>query len=175
LEYIRTYEMENLITHYRDIQGTIQSILRDLEELSKGVDYNDTIATMALSRAPITDNTLSHTLGRISDKTGNVALKYQETLDEQQKLLYREITEEIFLLELILDKMNIALGGLTTEQKKLLEDKYWHGLDWTAIERKYLVSRTTGHTRRKEAIKTLVRISRISIKQYKQVMRILGL
>lgn len=181
VEYIGYHETEELLKSYQDIRGMILSLKRELGQALEGIDKNDiddAILSMALKHsAP--DNIISHTTGNITDKTANIAISYQKKLEDERKALIDELTQELTLLQLISDKMEIALSSLSETQRNIIEAKYFLHLDWYTVldklaETKTYLSKYQAQTIRREAIERLMRITRITKIQYNQVIKLLN-
>lgn len=179
MEYIGYQEMETLLKSYQDIQGVIMTLKKELEHAAgEEVDTDDAILSMALKHsAP--DNIISHTTGNITDKTANIAISYQKKLEDERKALIDELTQELTLLQLISDKMEIALSSLSETQRNIIEAKYFLHLDWYTVldklaETKTYLSKYQAQTIRREAIERVTRIARITKIQYNQVIKLLN-
>ncbi|MDK2878138.1 MAG: hypothetical protein PWR06_854 [Thermoanaerobacteraceae bacterium] len=182
MQYIRYHEMEALLKAYKDMQGVIMSLKRELGEAMEGVDKNDiddAILSMALQHST-PDDIPGHSTGSITDKTANIAISYQKRLEDEHKALIDELTKELILLKLISDKLEIGLSSLSETQKNIIEAKYFQKLDWYAVvdklaEANIFLSKYQAQNIRREAIERLIRITRITIGQYEQVMKLINL
>jgi hypothetical protein len=179
MEYVGYCEMEALLKSYKDMQGVIMSLKKELEHAAEEeVDTDDAILSMALPHST-PDNIISHTTGNITDKTANIAISYQKKLEDERKALIDELTQELTLLQLISDKMEIALNSLSETQKTIIEEKYFKGLDWYTVldelaKAKTYISKHQAQNIRREAIERLVRVARITKAQYDQTIKLLN-
>ena len=178
MQYIRYHEMEALLKSYKDMQGVIMSLKKELEHAAEEeVDTDDAILSMAL-RHSTPDDIPSHPTGSTTDKTAAIAITYQKQLKAEHKALIDEIAGELTLLQLISDKMEIALSSLSETQKNIIESKYFQKLDWYTTldklaEAKIYISKHQAQNIRREAIERLVRVARITKAQYDQTIKLL--
>ncbi|MCR4430641.1 MAG: hypothetical protein NUV45_06440 [Tepidanaerobacteraceae bacterium] len=179
MEYIGYHEMETLLKSYQDIQGMIMTLKKELEHAAEEeVDTDDAILSMALHHSTPGDIP-NHPTGSATDKTAAIAITYQKQLKAEHKALIDEITQELTLLQLISDKMEIALSSLSETQKAIIEAKYFLRLDWYTVldklaEAKTYVSKHQAQNIRREAIERLVRVARITKAQYDQTIKLLN-
>lgn len=176
MQIVRYHEMEKLLSLYKGIEGAIECIKHELYELGKGVDdneVNDFIEGMALKRAAYDDINV-RVEGFISDKTASIALNYKEKLEHENKQLSLKLQEELFIFQIVLDKINIGFKSIPNEIREIIKYKYFDGLTWTDIEHKLYITKQKGHGMRKKGIERLCAISRITIKQYGEIIKLLN-
>lgn len=170
--------MENLLRSYRALEGAIEAIKHELNELNeKGVDehdLDDTIAGMILKRTPI-DEVKAHGGNHVSDKTANIAIDYRDKMKQENQELSMQLQEELFILQLVLDKLDIGLRALPEETRKVIEIKYFDNLAWFQVEMKLPLSKHQAQDMRKSGIDMLRAISRIRVEEYEKAMKLLSL
>ncbi|MDU5081227.1 hypothetical protein [uncultured Tissierella sp.] len=177
MQIIRYYEMEKLLGSYRDIEGAIECIKHELCELERGIDdtdVDDFIESLALKRVAF-DGVKVRVEGHISDKTASTALNYRKKLEQENNQLLYKLREELFILQMVLDKINIGFRALPGEAREVIMYKYFEDLTWGDIEHKLYITKHRGTNIRKKGIERLCAICRITIKQYEEIMKLLKL
>lgn len=166
--------MENLLRLYRKIEAAIECLNSEVNRLVKGAvnnDISDYIQGMALkvNCVDIQASNKSH----ISDKTSNIALKYQEKFELENEELLWSINNELLLFEVVFEKLNIGLRALPIKIKKVIDLKYFDNLSWYEIEDKALISKAQAQRYRRQGVEMLCVITRLTIKQYDSAMQLL--
>ncbi len=178
MEYITYQNMEALLKSYSVIKGALQAIQMELNH-AKGITEKDIIESMALKHI-VPSDTIIYSPGTVTDKTANTAIGYQKSLEDENKALINQLTEELMILKLITDKLEIGLNSLSETQKSIIDARYFQKLDWyTALDKlaadKMFISKYQAQNLRREAIEKLMQITRITVAQYETIMRLINL
>lgn len=176
MQYVRVHEIEQLLSLYHDLQGMAQSTRIQIDNISGSGVTDDDIAALALHHATF-DETPSYSTGAATDKTARVALKYESTLNLEAQEVLKELQSELLLIEVVVDKLNIALSIIPMIQKNIITLRYCDGLKWNAIsdginKDGYVMSKSAAKTRCREGIDRLSKIVRVTIDEYEQVMKL---
>jgi DNA-binding NarL/FixJ family response regulator len=170
--YIRYQEAERLLQIYPDLKVMSENIRRQIKGISeKGDNKDDNIASLALHHASFDDIPIYST-GAITDKTCSTAIKYREAIDNEHMEVLQELMTELILLENAIDKIGIGMTILLKIQKDIIAAKYWQGLTWTEIASNLLMTESTCKQRRKEAIERLCIVSKITLTEFEQVVKL---
>lgn len=169
--------MEFLLKSYKELKVLIESIKYEVINLKKGVDENEVnehIEGKVLRKSAYDEVNVSSG-GHISDKTSNIALSYRGELEKENNELLIKLQQELFTLQIVLDKLDIGLRGLPQETTNVIVCKYINNLTWNEIGDQMLVSRSQAQDIRKKGIERLRAICRITIVQYDIVAGLLNL
>lgn len=180
-EYIRIKEMENLFSLIPDLKNMKLSLSTELKKLS---DYakdneNDYIESMTFGSCELSDMPHANT-NETSDKTASTALLYQQQINSEAKEVKeasKQIVKEIYCIEIVLDKIEIALNSLGKIQKEILDLKYWQNNTWGEIIDKLkknnsFYSKWQIQEIVKKSIRKINIISMIDIEAYNKVLRL---
>lgn len=174
----RYHEMENLLKQYKGIEGASESIKYELYGFSEGVDDNDVddfISAMTLKGKPF-DYVAVDNGGYIGDKTGNIAMNYRKQLEKENEQLIKDLESELFILQLVLDKLNIGLRRLPSIQQQILWRFYVENKTWIEVLDLLddYISKDQAQRQRRDAIERLQVMCRITISQYQEVAKLLN-
>jgi len=168
-------ELFSLVPLLKNIKLSLDADLKRVKEYAKDAD-DDYIKGMTFNNYELSDMPHSNT-NSFHSTTENGALLYQQTIDneaKENKKAVKEIIKEIYCIEVILDKIEIGLKGLTEIQKELLPLKYWEAKTWNEVaqhlknEKKYY-SEWQIQANVKKAIKQINIIAMIDMESYKKV------
>ena len=176
ISYMQT---ENLLRQWPTIQGIKESLALELKALKCGsdlVDANEYIHTKVIGNKVITG--MSHS-GGISDTTGNLATSYNNQIAKDFADTLDCIQNEKFYIGLIDDKLSIAFKRLTPTQYEILKLFYWEDKVWAEVldelkKEKNFMSKSYAQDQRRYAIEKIRSISKISVKAYDTVMKLVG-
>jgi hypothetical protein len=117
--------------------------------------------------------------GKISDITANLAARYEKTIRSEKKHQNKEIQKDLYDVQMILGKLDIALRRTRPLQQKICKLFYWEKKSWPEIleqikpDREYISKRTAQAYRRK-AIETMARVLMIDSDDYNKIMDLIG-
>jgi len=164
--------MEKLLQYYGILVGMTESIKHELTEISNKGSNNISsfkeIGNVLLDKLKEKDS-------YVNDKTEDLTQDYKQTMEQEFKSISMQLQKDLFVVRLIVDKLNIALSVLPDEIRQVIEFKYFNNLTWPEIERKLSVSKHQGQTMRDEGIKRLQAVSRITVDQYNSIKELLNL
>lgn len=170
--YIRYQEAERLLQIYPDLRVMSENIRRQIKCMcEEGDNKDDDIAALALRHAA-PDEIPGYSAGTISDKTCRTAIEYQKVLDNESAEALQELITELVLLENVVEKTDTGLTILSETQKEIIKLYYWEGQTWSEIAGNLIMTESTCKQRRKEAIERFCPLSRITMDEVEQVMRL---
>jgi len=109
-----------------------------------------------------------------SDKTGNIGISYKNRFETENLDLFKELSKEFNLMKNIINKIDIGFKSIPEETRKIITLKYLDKYNWYEIEDKTLLTKQQCQMRRKKGIETMRVISRITIEQYQELLKILN-
>lgn len=169
--YIRYHEAEDLVKIYPDLEVIINSLQADLCSLQNSIDdeiYTKTIGNRICDSVPPT--------GSISDKTGNLAIRYKQNLYNDSM----QLKQDINTLSTVINKLNYAITGMKTVQRLVLETYYWTEQNtWKEVvevlkDKQIYMSESKAKRTRNSAIGYIATVSKVTIEQYQFVMGLVG-
>ena len=177
LNYISYQEAEKLFEVWPMLERIKENsaIETKLIEAVKNENIDEWIYSLAIGNKVLDDLPHPHTN---SSPTERIAMSYAKTIEHELLDTSEEVKKEIMLLFLVDIKLKIAFDGLTPLQQKILKLFYWEKKTWAEIlsqlakEKEYL-SKHQAQVQRKEGIRRLAITSRITVKVYEDVMRII--
>jgi hypothetical protein len=176
LDYISYQEAEKLFEIWPMLERIKENSTMELKALKymQGESIDDWIYSLSIGNKILDDMPHPHTA---SSPTERVAMNYKKAIGQELFETNEEIKTEIMLLWLIDNKLKIAFDGLTPLQQKILKLFYWEKKTWAEIlsqlaEEKEYLSKHQAQVQRKEAIRRLAIMSRIPLKIYEEVIKI---
>lgn len=183
-EFIRieeTRELLSLVPILKDIRLSLQA------EIKRNVDYvndtdSDVIESMTFGDFRLSDMPFANT-NETSDKTANIAMNYEKQISneaKQAKYAIKEITRELYCIEVILEKTEIGLNSLSKVQQEILTQKYWENKTWNEIieflkTQDVFYSNSSIRGKAKSALKKLNTIALIEMNIYKKVIALINI
>lgn len=182
-EYIRTEEMKILFS----LMPTLKSMKLSLDvELKRNIEFTkdedgDYIEGMTFGDCGLSDMPFANT-NETSDKTASIALSYEKQISneyKEAKKAIKEICKEIYCIEIILDKIEIALNALNKSQREILELKFWQEYSWNDIMKnlnanKIFYSKRQLQNYVNKAVDKLRTVAMIDIEMYKNVIGLMN-
>lgn len=165
--FIRTQELEWILTHYRELQAMLQELRTEADAVLSEKESDGIYACM-LKRT--LDNMPPS--GKISDRTAGNALNIHR-LSQEQRMAMEEINEDVLLIDLLLQKIEIALRVVKpcfreVVVKKHIEQKTWREV---STELKYEIRTLRRH--RDQAVEKILTICRIQFEDFAKVKHLL--
>lgn len=179
MTYISYQDAERLFEAWPMLQQIKQSSTMEIKMIEKlknnAESIDEWIYTLSVGNKAL--DGLPHPKTK-SNPTERVAISYKKTIDENILSSRDEIKTEIILLYLVDEKLKIAFDGLTQLQQKILKLFYWEKKTWAEIisqlaDEDEFVSKRQAQIQREEAIRKIAIISRITVKVYTDVMKII--
>jgi len=173
MSYIRYHEMENLVKNYKTLEAMKQSLIIQLQTFS--IDTNEHIHGAFFGGGDPGMNVQSN---KISDNTYNIANSYRSNIENDYKSTLKEIKDEFMIVELILDKLELALRRLPKLQREIILLYYCEELQWDALlekmeENKMFVCKRQAQRYRKLALSKIRTISMIQLDAYEKVIQLI--
>lgn len=115
--------LENLLLELQVVfkQGT--SIIGTSKEIMEA---------MAIGCNPLID--MPRSAPRPGDKMANIVQSYQKMIETEYGLLLKEIQDNIFAIEKVVEKVHNAIKRLPIEQREVIDLKYWHKRTWGQMQ-----------------------------------------
>lgn len=173
MNYIRYQEVEQLFKMQPVLEAILESLKVDIANAANGVEddyiYNMVIGNKTLDSIPGG--------GSISDSTGNTASVYMKSISRDLQSIKHEIKAEFALVNMTLDKLNIAIRQVDPLQQKILKMYYWEGKRWYEIleiakKDKQYISKRQAQRYKRIAIEKLQMIVKITLDDYKNIIRL---
>lgn len=171
--YIRYHEAERLFKLYPILKTMQKNLQVNLENIEKNASIDDDIYSEAIGNRD--GNSLPPT-GSVSDKTGNLAIRYRRNLH----LDAMKITQDIITLSAVIDQLAYTVTSMRDVQKLVLETYYWSEQNtWKQVmevlnKAGHFMSKSKVVKLRNKGIEYIVTVSKITLEQYAAVMKITG-
>lgn len=168
--YIRKTELEWLLLHYHDLRG----LLEELEEEAKAVKSeragdDDEIYSRVTKRNV---DGMPFATGRITDRTAAAVVDRGKAARELKKAI-KEILDDILLVSIILSKLSIGFRRLRSQERVLIEEKYFKGRTWKEISHDMKYDTRTISRFKDNALEKVTNITRISLDDYQKIRNLL--
>ncbi len=128
-----------LLEHYRQITGYITLLEEELATFQEVMD-DEVITAITLGR---TSGGGQGSRGRVSDKTGNIALIYREATERLNSTSRQEIRCQIGVYRGEIRRLELALDSLPTLWKGVLTGLYIKGRTYMELEDDLSISQRT--------------------------------
>lgn len=172
MDYVRCQEAEQLLELYPDMRGMIENVKLQMQNLLESSDISDDdILSLATKHSNAEDINV-HSQGVVSDRTAKIAIEYESVLIDEKKAALKELRGELLLLEVTVNKIDVALSTLLVIQKDILIARHFEKLVFAEIAGKLLISASAAKQKRIEGLERFSRISRITIDEYEQIMKL---
>jgi len=175
LDHIRYHEVERLFAAWPVLEGILESLNVDIKAArareSIGTD-EEYIYDLSIGNKVPDGMPKARELG---DTTGNIAASYSSIMRHELENVRRELKEECMVIASVLDKLTIAFRRLSPLQRSILELYYWEKKTWKEIlaEKQY-TSKAQAQRYRKTGIEKIRVIAKVTIEDYKAVMKLAG-
>lgn len=142
---------------------------------------NIVIEGMTFGNCRLSDMPFANT-NETSDKTADIALNYEKLINNESKeakKAIKQITKEMYCIEIVIDKIEIGLNCIGRVQQEVLKLKYWENKTWDEImeylkEQNIFYSKVGIRKNTKKAIKKLNTIALIDLDMYKNVIALIN-
>lgn len=180
-QYTNYIQTENLIKSWLDIKFTKESLAVELNKfIVQSLDYEEidsSIYSQSIGNKVLGD--IPTAQGRISDSTGDTAIRYQRVIHNQYTTSLEWIQEELNLISLVDEKLDIGFRRLSCSQQKILNFFYLENKTWAETleglnAEKCFITKQQAQRQRRDGIYKIQRISKITIDAYLKVIELLG-
>jgi RNA polymerase sigma factor (sigma-70 family) len=171
IDFIRYHEVEGLLRSFQSLRGAEEVLRMQLQSIL-GESENETIESLALLRN--TDG-LPKSGGITPDRTGNIATGGLRKSNSEISEAAKSIAKDLTLTYAITRKMEIALNVLSPSERRVVELKYFEGLNWQEIADEMATSISTVQRHRRAGVERVRIVSRITVDDYNRIMKILDI
>jgi RNA polymerase sigma factor (sigma-70 family) len=171
IDFIRYHEVEALLRNFQSLRGAEEVLRMQLQSIL-GESENETIESLALFRN--TDG-LPKSGGITPDRTGNIATGGLRKSNSEISEAAKSIAKDLTLTYAITRKMEIALNVLSPSERRVVELKYFEGLNWQEIADEMATSISTVQRHRRAGVERVRIVSRITVDDYNRIMKILDI
>jgi RNA polymerase sigma factor (sigma-70 family) len=171
IDFIRYHEVEALLRNFQSLRGAEEVLRMQLQSIL-GESENETIESLALFRN--TDG-LPKSGGITPDRTGNIATGGLRKSNSEISEAAKSIAKDLTLIDAITRKMEIALNVLSPSERRVVELKYFEGLNWQEIADEMATSISTVQRHRRAGVERVRIVSRITVDDYNRIMKILDI
>jgi RNA polymerase sigma factor (sigma-70 family) len=171
IDFIRYHEVEGLLRNFQSLRGAEEVLRMQLQSIL-GESENETIESLALLRN--TDG-LPKSGGITPDRTGNIATGGLRKSNSEISEAAKSIAKDLTLTYAITRKMEIALNVLSPSERRVVELKYFEGLNWQEIADEMATSISTVQRHRRAGVERVRIVSRITVDDYNRIMKILDI
>jgi RNA polymerase sigma factor (sigma-70 family) len=171
IDFIRYHEVEGLLRSFQSLRGAEEVLRMQLQSIL-GESENETIESLALLRN--TDG-LPKSGGITPDRTGNIATGGLRKSNSEISEAAKSIAKDLTLIDAITRKMEIALNVLSPSERRVVELKYFEGLNWQEIADEMATSISTVQRHRRAGVERVRIVSRITVDDYNRIMKILDI
>ncbi len=176
-KYISYIQTENLFKALPTLLAIKESLQLDIDRLGviNSEEIDDYIYTQVIGNKVLSDTPPS---GKISDTTGDVAESHKHNIDQAYDNALKSIKKDRFSIDLVDDKLNIALRRLPLLNQQILKLFYWEKKTWAEvleelkISNNYMTKRQVV-IRRKNSLEKIQSISKITVETYANVIRLM--
>ena len=182
-EYIRTEEFKELLLLIPMLRSMKRSLDVELQRCINFVNDEDitVIEGMTFGNCRLSDMPFANT-NETSDKTSDIALNYEKQIcseAKEAKKAIKQITREIYYIEVIIDKIEVGLKSVNKTQREILALKYWQGYSWNEIvveleKQKCFYSKRQIQRFNKISLEKLKTIALIDIDMYKNIKALIN-
>ena len=165
-------QVEDLLRAYPILNALVASLQVELQASMATTVMNnadDIIYGLAIGSRKL-DGMPHPPEGYVSDKTGRVATAYRKAINNERLETVKDVANDIMTLNTILEKIDIALSALNYVQRDVIRLFYFHKRSWSEITSKVRVSRQYGNKEKREGIRIMMKILRISEDMYLMAM-----
>ena len=142
---------EKMIREYPKMKKELALLSSQIENY-QGLTEDDVIEMM-LFRGH--DNTERVQTSNISDSTAEIALKYKQVMDRENRQWLHFLLDRYWELRAEIDFLEQSIRLLPDELRELMEKIVFEGRTWDEMESELYVCRSTVGNRRRQAIKLL--------------------
>ncbi len=129
--YIDHHMMDRLLDSYNVLKALLKSMQIELDNAYiQGTMGNDdeVIYALVMGNRNI-ENPIRST--SITDKTSKVAITYKKSVDNTNRTEIERITNEMLQIHIMIDKMDLAIESLPTDDKTVIDQVYLQEIPWT--------------------------------------------
>jgi len=113
VDYIRTFELEKLLTNYQALISLIEALKLQLEAMFD--ENEDEIIQGAVFKRNLDE--LPRGKGIVSDRTGNIAVGLYADIKSEVK----EICQDLLLVESIVKRIDVSLRAIRPAERQIIE------------------------------------------------------
>lgn len=168
--YIRLTELEFLLSNYNNLQGLLQELNLELQNVKEErVGGDDEAYSISVRRNVDNMPVASH---RISDRTAAAVIDRYYNARKLRKAA-KEIQGEILAIEVILGKIELGLRILNHQFRTVVEGKYLKGQTWKEISYAMKKNTRTLSQYHGKALEKMLSICRISLDDHRKIQKLL--
>jgi hypothetical protein len=165
VDYIRYHEVEQLYKLYPTIKAILESLHIDLNMMQEQQNIDDDIYAECMGKHE--EGSTIPPVGKVSDITGNIAIRHRLV----SKLSAKEVKRDILELSAIIEKISVGINSLSKLQYLILEQYYWELKTWKQVseslkEHNYYRNKDQCMMERQRGIKKIRDIAKIPIEKY---------
>ena len=177
MSFVNYEHVEILLYNYETLCTWLEILRIDLRAVSdkRVLGDDDDIITAETFKGRSYSHIPLRTAGNISDPTGDIAVKYKKTAGKQAKQLEEEIKKDIFLVVDTIEKINVSMRCLSSLQRDIVKKYYFARCTWSDISSLYNIAERTAQAERRKAIRKIVKIIRIPVELYEEILSKTGI
>jgi DNA-directed RNA polymerase specialized sigma subunit len=174
MDYIRYNEAELLYKHYNIMKAILDSFHINFKEMQEQQNIDDDIYSESMGNHG--EGSTLPPEGQVSDKTGNLALRYMISAKQTQK----EVKKDILKLSAVIDQISIGINSLSKLQRIVLELYYWESKTWKQVseslkEDNFYRNKDQCMHERKHGIQKIRDISKVPMDSYLWIMEMINI
>lgn len=161
-------EVENLLQLYPRLQGLLKSLQIDLQaiEWSRSLESDEAVIYAMATGGRKLDGLPYPPEGNTSDKTASVAMAYRKAMERDRKRTAWEIRYDLDIVNMWLEKIDIALSLLGERERQIVTEFYICGKDYSEIIAEIPMSRSWFFEIKKRAIKQIMPLMKIAVEEF---------
>lgn len=131
-------DVEKSLKQYRKKKAKVETTLARIEAWEYALGHFEEVRLVTTASAP--NDCWIMKFGKNSYSTGSSVEKHAVTEEEKEKMLKQFIKNErskIFPIQMEIKQIEKALGALTSQEKYIIECKYFEKMFWREIEINY--------------------------------------
>ena len=167
--FIRTGELEFLLSHYKELQAVLQELETEAEAVLDEKEV-DAIYGCVLKRN--IDNMPPS--GKISDRTAKTALNISKLSREQREAI-SEINDDALLVDSVIIKIDMAMRRLNGQYRAAVELKFIKGWTWKQVSEEMQVDILKAQTYCKKGLEKMISVTKTSLVEQLKLRTLLEL
>ena len=165
MPYIGYSDVEALLRDYRSLKSLLYNHQIELQRIwrdpqNSDINENDILYSLTIGNKVLSD--MPHITRSPGDKEISI-------IDRKDKMIQGEIRDKIQTINTIgevIEKLESAMRSLSLEKQAIITDFYFEGWTWGEIAGKMASERDALRDRRKDAIRQIVSIIRVTKEQF---------
>jgi DNA-directed RNA polymerase specialized sigma24 family protein len=165
--YIRVPELDLLLQHFDGLKELLKALRIQLDNIKNDREGEAVYAAVTNRNFDDMPGT-----GRIADKTAKIALNLPRISGEHREAI-RELSREINLIGMVIDKLELAKRLLSPAEQKLIYLRHEHGRTLQEISTEIKCSKAKIQKNIGQALERMAQACRIEQNEYQKVLQIL--